>query len=200
MKKVKDVLGKGWEHYAEDQKLQSESNTFRKKPDTRIPSLASRHQQTKHGSDVFSRLSDYVGFLLAVNFNPQIITLFKEVRNQLWLNFYATSNLTKDSKRVYPHAVSLMETVRTYGQTLIWWRVIRVLSRRGQFCQSLWHDTVLGPPGSWWKGIHFLHQVEYKLFRHPVVGWQEIMSLSLGIHTKVVGSGSDAKRKTRIYG
>ena len=28
------------------------------------------------------------------------------------------SNLTKDAKRVYLHAVSLMETVRTYGQTL----------------------------------------------------------------------------------
>ena len=61
------------------------------------------------------------GFQLAVNFDPQIITLFKEVRNLLWLNFqvrHATSNLAKDAKRVYPHAVSLMETVRTYGQTL----------------------------------------------------------------------------------
>lgn len=58
---------------------------------------------------------------LAVNFDPQIITLFKEVRNLLWLNFsvpHAISNMAKDAKRVYPHAVSLMETVRTYGQTL----------------------------------------------------------------------------------
>ena len=35
MKRVEDVLGKGWEHYAEGQKLQSESNAFRKKLDTR---------------------------------------------------------------------------------------------------------------------------------------------------------------------
>jgi len=34
MKRVEDVLGKGWEHYAEGQKLQSESNAFRKKLDT----------------------------------------------------------------------------------------------------------------------------------------------------------------------
>jgi hypothetical protein len=56
-----------------------------------------------------------------VNFDPQIITLFKEVRNLLWLNFqvpHAITNMAKDAKRVYPHAVSLMETVRTYGQTL----------------------------------------------------------------------------------
>jgi Dynein heavy chain, N-terminal region 1 len=46
------------------------------------------------------------GFQLAMNFDPQVITLFKEVRNLLWLNFWV------------PHPVSLMETVRTYGQAL----------------------------------------------------------------------------------
>jgi dynein heavy chain 1 len=53
-----------------------------------------------------------------VNFDPQVITLFKEVRNLLWLNFqvpHAITNMAKDAKRVYPHAVS---HVRTYGQTL----------------------------------------------------------------------------------
>ena len=58
---------------------------------------------------------------MAVNFDPQIITLFKEVRNLLWAGFqvpHAITNMAKDAKRVYPHAVSLMETVRTYGQTL----------------------------------------------------------------------------------
>ena len=46
---------------------------------------------------------------------------FYSKKNLLWLNFqvpHAISNLAKDAKRVYPHAVSLMETVRTYGQTL----------------------------------------------------------------------------------
>ena len=57
-----------------------------------------------------------------MNFDPQIIT-FKEVRNLLWLGFHgqfphSTTNMAKDAKRVYPHAVSLMETVRMYGQTL----------------------------------------------------------------------------------
>ena len=35
MKRVEDVLGKGWELYAEGQKLQNESNSFKKKLDTR---------------------------------------------------------------------------------------------------------------------------------------------------------------------
>jgi Dynein heavy chain, N-terminal region 1 len=60
-------------------------------------------------------------FQLAVNFDPQVITPFKEVRNLLWLNFqvpHAIMNMAKDAKRVCPHAVSLMETARTYGKTL----------------------------------------------------------------------------------
>ena len=57
---------------------------------------------------------------MAVNFDPQIITLFKEVRNLLRAGFqvpHAITNMAKDAKRVYPHTISLMETVRTYGQT-----------------------------------------------------------------------------------
>lgn len=58
---------------------------------------------------------------LQVNFDRQIIALFKEVRNFVGLNFqvpHAVSNVSKEAKRVYPHAVSLVETIRTYTQTL----------------------------------------------------------------------------------
>ncbi|GLB36818.1 putative dynein heavy chain [Lyophyllum shimeji] len=126
MKRVEDVLGKGWELYAEGQKLQSESTAFRKKLDTRPVYEAWLHDINRRNMGVDGRLFEIVrlrggGFQLAVNFDPQIITLFKEVRNLLWLNFqvpHAITNMAKDAKRVYPHAVSLMETVRTYGQTL----------------------------------------------------------------------------------
>ncbi|KAJ3809625.1 dynein heavy chain, N-terminal region 1-domain-containing protein [Lentinula lateritia] len=126
MKRVEDVLGKGWELYAEGQKLQSESSAFRKKLDTRPVYEAWLHDINRRNMGVDGRLFEIVrlrggGFQLAVNFDPQIITLFKEVRNLLWLGFqvpHAITNMAKDAKRVYPHAVSLMETVRTYGQTL----------------------------------------------------------------------------------
>ncbi|KAH7884160.1 dynein heavy chain, N-terminal region 1-domain-containing protein [Phlebopus sp. FC_14] len=126
MKRVEDVLGKGWELYAEGQKLQSESTAFRKKLDTRPVFEAWLQDISRRDMAVNGRLFEIVrlrggGFQLAVNFDPQTITLFKEVRNLLWLNFqvpHITTNMAKDAKRVYPHAVSLMETVRTYGQTL----------------------------------------------------------------------------------
>ncbi|KAI0785919.1 cytoplasmic dynein heavy chain 1 [Abortiporus biennis] len=132
MKRVEDVLGKGWELYAEGQKLQSESQAFRKKLDTRPVYEAWLHDINRRDMGVNGRLFEIVKlrggglgdrsqYQLAVNFDPQIITLFKEVRNLLWQNFqvpHAITNMAKDAKRVYPHAVSLMETVRTYGQTL----------------------------------------------------------------------------------
>jgi hypothetical protein len=126
MKRVEDVLGKGWELYAEGQKLQSESTAFRRKLDTRPVFEAWLHDINRRDMGVTGRLFEIVrlrggGFQLAVNFDPQIITLFKDVRNLLWLGFqvpHAITNMAKDAKRVYPHAVSLMETVRTYGQTL----------------------------------------------------------------------------------
>ena len=59
--------------------------------------------------------------ILNVNFEEQFITLFKETRHFLWLNFaipHTILNLAKDAKRVYPFAVSLREIIRTYRQTL----------------------------------------------------------------------------------
>lgn len=126
MKRVEDVLGRGWEHYAEGQKLQSESNAFKKKLDTKPVYEAWVQDINKRSLSIDGHLFEIVrlrggGYQLAVNFDPQVITLFKEVRNLLWLGFqvqHTISNMAKDAKRVYPHAVSLMETVRTYGQTL----------------------------------------------------------------------------------
>jgi dynein heavy chain 1 len=45
----------------------------------------------------------------------------QEVRNLLWAGFsvpHTISNIAKDAKRVFPLAVSLMQTVRTYSQTV----------------------------------------------------------------------------------
>lgn len=129
MKRVEDVLGKGWELYAEGQKLQSESQSFRRKLDTRPIYDAWLHDINRRSLNISGRIFDVTrnraqgsgALQLVVNFDPQTITLFKEVRNLLWLGFqvpHTVSNIAKDAKRVYPHAVSLMETVRTYQQTV----------------------------------------------------------------------------------
>jgi dynein heavy chain 1 len=133
MKRVEDVLGKGWESYAEGHKLQVESSSFRAKLDTKPVYDAWIGEITRRGNlTINGRLFDVIrsratatsaqGQLqLAVQFDPQVIALFKEVRSLIWLGFpvpLTISHRAKDAKRVYPHAVSLMESVRTYTQTL----------------------------------------------------------------------------------
>ncbi|KAF9922924.1 hypothetical protein FBU30_006961 [Linnemannia zychae] len=126
MKRVEDVLGKGWELYAEGQKLQSESSSFKKKLDTRPIYEAwyaeiSRRELAVSGPlfEITRNRAQGNVLQLGVNFDAQIITLFKEVRNLLWLKYqvpHQVNIIAKDAKRVYPIAVSLMETIRTYSQ------------------------------------------------------------------------------------
>ncbi|OLL22334.1 Dynein heavy chain, cytoplasmic [Neolecta irregularis DAH-3] len=128
MKRVEDVLGKGWALYAEGQKLQNESSIFRKKLETRPIYESWLHEVSRRNLAVNGRIFNIIRnrsagntLELVVNFEPQVIALFKEVRNLLWLNFqvpHAITNVSKEAKRVYPYAVTLMETVRTYAQTV----------------------------------------------------------------------------------
>lgn len=127
MKKVEDVLGHDWALHSEGQKLQSESNLFRKKLDTRPIFEAWLHDVQRRQISISGRLFNInklraanYALELAVNFDPQVIALFKETRNLLWLNYavpHQINNIAKEAKRVYPYAVSLMESVRTYSQT-----------------------------------------------------------------------------------
>jgi dynein heavy chain 1 len=132
MRRVEDVLGKGWESYAEGHKLQVESASFRAKLDTKplydawIAEINRRGNLTVSGRlfDVIrtrATASNAQGQLqLVVQFDPQVIALFKEVRALIWLGYpvpLTISHRAKDAKRVYPHAVSLMESVRIYTQT-----------------------------------------------------------------------------------
>jgi dynein heavy chain 1 len=128
MRKVEDVLGPDWHLHTEGQQLEMERNMFRKKLDTKPIFDVWFHDVARKNIAITGRLFkvDRIratgnSYELAVNFDPQVITLFKEVRNLWWLNFqvpHAINNVSKDAKRVYPYAVTLIETVRTYAQTV----------------------------------------------------------------------------------
>lgn len=128
MGKVEDILGKEWALHAEGQKLQAESSMFKKKLDTRpifeswIQSVA-RQKLSISGRLFIVNRNRAAGNILElhVNFNAQVIALFKEVRNLTWRGYqvpHGINNISKEAKRVYPYAVSLMESVRTYTQTI----------------------------------------------------------------------------------
>ena len=127
MGRVEAVLGQDWTLHTEGQKLQSTSIMFRKKLDTRPIFEAWLYDVTKRKIAIAGRLFDVyrnraLGNLLelVINFEPQAIALFKEVRNLTWLNYqvpHAINNTSKEAKRVYPFAVSLKDSLRSLAQT-----------------------------------------------------------------------------------
>ncbi|KAG6004495.1 Dynein heavy chain cytoplasmic [Claviceps maximensis] len=128
MRKVEAVLGPDWTLHAEGHKLQEESELFKHKLDTGriyeawLADVSRRKISIAGQLFEITRVRSAGGILeLAVNFDPQIITLFKETRNLTWQSYsvpHAVTTVSKDAKRVYPYAVSLMESVRTLSQTL----------------------------------------------------------------------------------
>ena len=127
MGKVEDVYGAKWAQHTDGQKLYMLGEGFRKKLDTRpifddwLRDINRRHLTISGRLFAISQNRAKGNQLeIHVNFDSQVITLFKEVRNMLWLNFnvpHAITNVSKEARRVYPFAVSLMESLNTLAQT-----------------------------------------------------------------------------------
>nr|POE72457.1 dynein heavy chain, cytoplasmic [Quercus suber] len=127
MGKVGDILGPKWEQHTDGQKLYGLGQGFRRKLDTKPIFDDWLRDINRRQISISGRLFAVTpnrargGVLeIHVNFDSQVITLFKEVRNLLWLNFavpHAITNVSKEARRVYPFAVSLMESLNTLTQT-----------------------------------------------------------------------------------
>ncbi|XP_022254853.1 dynein heavy chain, cytoplasmic-like [Limulus polyphemus] len=130
MKRVEDVLGKGWENHVEGQKLKADADSFRSKLNTQgiFDEWSRMVQQRQLGVSgrIFAidstRARSGKGNILKlrVNFLPEIITLSKEVRNLRWMGFrvsLAIVNKAHQANQLYPFAISLIESVRSYERT-----------------------------------------------------------------------------------
>ncbi|KAF5301350.1 hypothetical protein FQA39_LY10748 [Lamprigera yunnana] len=131
LRRVEDVLGKGWENHIEGQKLKADGDSFRIKLNTQeiFDDWARNVQQRNLGVSgriftieaVRSKSGRGNILKLRVNFLPEIITLAKEVRNLKCLGFrvpLAIVNKAHQANQLYPFAISLIESVRTYEMTL----------------------------------------------------------------------------------
>ncbi|XP_074099131.1 dynein heavy chain, cytoplasmic isoform X3 [Cotesia typhae] len=144
LKRVEDVLGKGWESHIEGQKLKADGDSFRLKLSTQeiFDEWARKVQQRNIGvtgriftiDTVRSRSGRGNVLKLKVNFLPEIIMLSKEVRNLKNLGFrvpLAIVNKAHQANQLYPFAISLIESIRTYERTL------EKLTSRSPHCPTL---------------------------------------------------------------
>lgn len=131
MKRVEDVLGKGWESHIEGQKLKADAESFTKKLNTQVIfddwSRTVQQRQLNvsgrifHVESVRKKSGKGNQLRLRVNFTPEIITLAKEVRNLRALGFrlpLAVVNKAHQANQLYPFAVSLIEAVKSYERTI----------------------------------------------------------------------------------
>lgn len=125
MKRVEDVLGKGWETHVEGQKLKADGDNFRLKLNTQELfedwSRKVSQKNLQNSGRIFLvdtiRASKGTIYTLKVNFSPEIITLTKEARNMKWLVSrvpLGIVNKAHTARQMYPYAISLIENVGTY--------------------------------------------------------------------------------------
>ena len=165
MKKVEAVLGREWNLHTDGEKLQAESELFRKKLTTRPIYEAWLSDVQRRNLQISGRLFSIVlprapatTLELGVNFDSHIIALFKEVRNLTWLSFqvpHAVSNVSKEAQRVYPFALTLMESVTTYLSTS---RVIQLTPEVARLLAGYDKDVQMlfakGVPLRWESFVH----------------------------------------------
>ena len=131
MRRVEDVLGKGWANHVEGQKLKADGDSFRAKLNTQeiFDDWARKVQQRNLGvsgrifaiENIRARSGRGNQFKLKVNFLPEIIQLSKEVRNLKNLGFrvpLAIVSKAHQANQLYPFAISLIESVRAYERSL----------------------------------------------------------------------------------
>ena len=133
VQKVEQVLGSGWENYAEGQNLLKHSQALRRLLDTTpLVQIWIKEQMARPviSGPIFKVTSTKRSLKsssssprleLGVNFHADSIMVFKDVRNLLWMGIPVPAtlqNIAKDAKRVYPFAVSIDETLRIYKKTL----------------------------------------------------------------------------------
>lgn len=128
LRRVEDVLGKGWEQHTEGQNLKQLGEEFAKKlnPQSIYDPWIKEIKDTK-SLDVGSRIFGVKqhggrGFELLVNFDPKVMFLFKEVRFLTAMGIrvpYSVKVTADDAKWIYPYLMTLQESIRTYTHTCL---------------------------------------------------------------------------------
>jgi len=124
LNRVRDVLGEDWEQDNDGRILKQESDTFRKKLNAESLYTNWAKEMSEHSSEIRGEIFE-VGrkgghLVLQVHYDPATITMFKEVRNFKWLGFRPSTDINmmaSQARDIYPSAMSLRETLRTYHQS-----------------------------------------------------------------------------------
>lgn len=122
LQRVQDVLGTGWEHYADGQRIYAESTTFARKLDTR-PLLAAWSQDAaRRGTHITGPLLRVAAdratreLRLVANYDAQAFVFADEAHALTMLGMAIPQALVSaalDARRIYPFALTVVHALRT---------------------------------------------------------------------------------------
>lgn len=128
LRRVEDVLGKGWEQHTEGQNLKQSGEEFARRvnPLSIFDPWMKEIKDAKSldiGSRIFGVKSHGGrGLELLVNYDPKVMFLFKEIRFLTAMGIrvpYSVKVTADDAKWIYPYLMSLQEAIRTYTHTCL---------------------------------------------------------------------------------
>ncbi|ODV62102.1 dynein heavy chain [Ascoidea rubescens DSM 1968] len=132
------ILGKNWIEYVEGRKIYMESVVFKKKLNTEPIYETWLNEVMENNINSCLELNIFKivrnsnektdlslvngGLELVVNFDFNLIIIFKEVRNLCWLNFQVPHSIITSARlirKVYPFAISINESLSIFFESLI---------------------------------------------------------------------------------
>lgn len=126
LRRVEDVLGKGWEQHMEGQNLKQIGDELAKKLNPQavfevwIQRVRDSRDLDRYSGRLFGVKQHGKNFEIFVNYDPNVMFLFKEVRCLTGLGIrvpYSVKAAAEDAKWIYPYLMILQESIRTYNFT-----------------------------------------------------------------------------------
>eukprot|EP01134_Creolimax_fragrantissima_P000215 CFRG0215T1 len=126
--RVSDVLGEGWEQHKDGKKLKEDIDNLRNRVNTKKMYqewLDASLQLKFNMTDRIFLVHEVKGscptqYQLMVNYDPELVAVFKEARNMKSLDFNVPYQLARNTRAedIYPYTMSLEESIRTYMQAV----------------------------------------------------------------------------------
>ncbi|PFH31617.1 dynein heavy chain [Besnoitia besnoiti] len=123
--RIEDVLGRGWEQHVEGQRLRQDIDAFKARLsqnelfDSWLRVVKDEKRLDASDRIFVIRIMGGRGLELDVNFDPEILALFKEVRLLNTLHFripYSVKVMADEAKVLYPFVTTLRVVLRTYTE------------------------------------------------------------------------------------
>lgn len=128
LKRIEDVLGRGWEQHSDGKNLRQSIDNFKnllsqnKTFENWLKNVKNADTFDMYGKLIVVKKLGAKNYEILANYDPEFFNLFKEVRYLQSINLrvpYSIKVKADETKLVYPYALTLQKVFRTYMKTCV---------------------------------------------------------------------------------